>query len=130
MEDLKVDLLQVLLMVGAGGGAGGFLSGTGHAVSAHPYSIVVGGGGRGMGRGERAAGDGSSSVFDTFTAYGGGGGSYGSQELLQMAVLVVVLLNQEEPLDLVSIWINTSTSYSIIPSIYSRNNSRLSWWSK
>ena len=65
--------------VGAGGGAGGYLTGT-TPIGAHPVSttIQVGGGGiRGRATNERA-GDGTPSYFGTpITSAGGGGGSAG-----------------------------------------------------
>jgi len=63
---------------GGGAGAGGYLTGTGHSVTAKEYTITVGEGGAGAGYqvAENGA-TGSDSIFDTYTAVGGGSGASG-----------------------------------------------------
>jgi hypothetical protein len=57
-----------------GGGAGGVLAGTGFAVTAGNYNVVVGSGGA-AGTGTSNGGNGGDSTFSTLTAIGGGGGA-------------------------------------------------------
>ena len=57
-----------------GGGAGGLKYGTGHAVTATPYTVTVGAGGAGGSVDAEVGVVGSNSVLDTITANGGGGG--------------------------------------------------------
>ena len=60
---------------GGGGGAGGFLTGTGFAVTdGVPIAITVGAGGAGGIPSSKNGKRGSNSVFSTITATGGGGG--------------------------------------------------------
>ena len=60
----------------SGAGAGGFLTATGHAVTAQSYSVTVGAGGA---NGNLVGSNGANSVFDTVTSIGGGyGGHYGT----------------------------------------------------
>jgi len=63
---------------GGGAGAGGYLTGTGHSVTAKDYTITVGDGGAGAGYQVAENGTtGSDSIFDTYTAVGGGSGASG-----------------------------------------------------
>ena len=54
---------------GGGGGAGGFLTGTFENMAIGVYPVTIGPGGTAL------SGPGSSTVFNSLTAYGGGGGS-------------------------------------------------------
>ena len=69
----------VVIVTGGGGGAGGYLAGTGHAVTPQAYPITVGAGGSGAigGLPTTPGTNGADTVFDTKTAIGGGrGGAY------------------------------------------------------
>ncbi|NTW33447.1 MAG: hypothetical protein HGB12_12635, partial [Bacteroidetes bacterium] len=59
---------------GGGGGAGGFLYEASHAITAQTYSIIVGSGGAGSSNTNSKGTNGSNSIFDSMTAFGGGGG--------------------------------------------------------
>lgn len=59
-----------------GGGAGGLLQNTVKVPKNSSFSVTVGGGGSAVG-GHGFGGDGTNSVFSTFTAIGGGGGGAG-----------------------------------------------------
>jgi hypothetical protein len=62
---------------GGGGGGGGFVTGT-ISLASGPYSVTVGGGGAGSTQYSDLNGaNGSNSVFNGVTAYGGGGGGSG-----------------------------------------------------
>ncbi len=64
-------------MEGGGGGGGGFVTGT-ISLASGPYSVTVGGGGAGSTQYSDLNGaNGSNSVFNGVTAYGGGGGGSG-----------------------------------------------------
>ena len=59
---------------GGGGGGGGVVYTAGHAVTAQPYSVVVGPGGTPNLTKDDVGGNGTTSTFDTISAMGGGGG--------------------------------------------------------
>jgi len=63
--------------VAGGGGAGGFLTGTGQSFNlGDSFTVTVGAGGPGMNYTQAGSvGNGSNSVFSSFTATGGGGGA-------------------------------------------------------
>jgi len=65
---------------GGGAGAGGVLTGQ-KSVSVDGYSITVGAGGAGSTSASLQGNDGSNSVFDDITSFGGGGGGTGAAAL-------------------------------------------------